>query len=427
MSKNLDPAKPDNANSFWMTRAILDKTKTPFYRLSPEGRVEYVNQAACESLGYTQNELVGLYPWDFDPDFKPEYWPDVWNKLLKHEIVHIFTRHRRKDGTLIDVEVTGHYSSHGIEEFSFVFVQDITERKAAEDALRKKESYLRALIDNFPFMVWLKDRNSRFLTVNQILAQFHGYESPEQIAGKTDFDLSPPDLAEHYRDNDLSIMQSGQKEVIEEQHKGPKGRHWIETYKAPVIDVNGEVLGTVGFARDITDRKAIEEKMQHLAHYDALTDLPNRALLMDRLLFGIGHASRNKSLLCLMYVDLDRFKEVNDTLGHAMGDLLLKQVAERLLETLKRETDTVARIGGDEFIVLISNIHQHDDVIAIATSILGALNEKFILKGTPINISASIGIALYPTHAETPDSLMKVADGALYKAKEDGKNCFKFA
>lgn len=427
MSKKLDLTQPDNPDSFWMMSAILDKTKTPFYRLSREGQIEYVNQAACESLGYSKNELIGLYPWDFDPDFKPEYWPDVWNRLLQHEIVHIPTRHRRKDGTLIDVEVTGHYVSHSREEFSFVFVQNITDRKAAEDAIRQKESYLRALIDNFPFMVWLKDKDSRFLTVNQIHAQSYGYESPEQITGKTDFDLSPSDLAAHYRDMDLSIMQSGQKEVIEEQHEGPRGRHWIETYKAPVIDENGEMLGTVGFARDITDRKIVEEKMLRLAHYDALTELANRALLMDRLLFGIGHARRNKSLLCLMYVDLDRFKEVNDTLGHSMGDLLLKQVAQRLLETLRRETDTVARIGGDEFIVLLSNIHQHDDVVVIATSILGVLNKPFILKSTPVHISASIGIALYPNHAEDADSLLKVADGALYKAKENGKNCFMFA
>lgn len=427
MRKKLNLSKPDNPDSFWMMSAILDKTKTPFFRLSPEGQVEYVNQAACESLGYSKNELVGLYPWDFDPDFKLEYWPDVWNKLLKHEIVHIPTRHRRKDGTLIDVEVTGHYVSHGTEEFSFVFVQDITNRKAAEDAIRQKESYLRALIDNFPFMVWLKDKNSRFLTVNQIHAQSYGYESPEQITGKTDFDLSPPDLAAHYRDKDLSIMHSGQKEVIEEQHEGPRGRHWIETYKAPVIGQDGEMLGTVGFARDITDRKTVEEKMLRLAHYDALTDLPNRALLMDRLLFGIGHARRNQSMLCLMYIDLDRFKEVNDTLGHSMGDLLLKQVAQRLSETLRRETDTVARIGGDEFIVLLSNTHQHDDILVIATSILGGLNKPFNLKATPVHISASIGIALYPNHAEDADSLLKAADGALYKAKENGKNCFKLA
>jgi diguanylate cyclase (GGDEF)-like protein/PAS domain S-box-containing protein len=414
--------------------------------------------------------------------------------------------------------------------------------------IRKKESYLRALIDNFPFMVWLKDKESCFLAVNQVHAHSHGFLSPDDITGKTDFDLSPLDLAKHYREIDLSIMQSGQKQVIEEHYEGPEGRRWIETYKAPVISHNGEMLGTVGFSRDITerkivetelritaaifnaqvgmvvtdnecvilkvneaftmvtgynpeeaigkhmsflssgihqpafyksmwenialndgwqgeiwnhrsdgeiypqwltitaikglndhvtnyvgtmmdisDRKVIEEKMQHLAHYDALTNLPNRALLMDRLHFGIAQARRNKSLFCLMYLDLDKFKEVNDTLGHSIGDLLLKEVSQRLLNNIKRETDTVARMGGDEFIILLSKIQNHDDVIQIATSILSDLDSLFFLMGNQVHISASIGIAFYPTHAEDPEALIKVADAALYEAKRNGKNCYKFA
>lgn len=538
----------DNSDSFWMTKAILDKSRTPFYRLSPNGQVEYVNQAACESLGYSESELVGFYPWDFDPDFKPEYWPNVWERLKKHEIIHIDTRHQRKDGTFIDVEVTGHYISNGVEEFSFTFVQDVTERKAAEDLIRRKESYLRALIDNFPFLVWLKDKDSRFLTVNQAYAHSFGFETPEQISGKTDFDLSPPDLAKHYREVDSHIIQSGQKIVLEEQHEGPDGRHWLETYKAPVFNESGEVLGTVGFSRDITERKvaeaelrmsasifnsdvgmvvtdnestilkvneaftnitgytpdeaigqqmsllssgvqqpdfyhsmwksilvhdgwqgeiwnrrkngelypqwltvtaikgeagkvtnyvgtmmditerkAQEEEMQRLAHHDALTGLPNRTLFMDRLNFGISQARRNESLLCLMYVDLDKFKEINDSLGHSFGDLLLKEVAQRLLKCIKRETDTVARLGGDEFVVLLPNIHLHDAVVKIANSILSDLNSSFTLNSIPVCISASIGIAFYPTHAEDAEGLIKIADEALYVAKTEGKNCYRFA
>lgn len=408
-----------------MTKAILDKSKTPFYRLDASGRVEYVNQAACESIGYSEQELVGLGVWTFDPDFKPEYWPGIWEKLKKNEIIHINTRHRRKDGSFIDVEVTGHYINIGATEFSFCFVQDVTERKANEAMIRQKESYLRALIDNFPFIVWLKDKDSRFLTVNQAYAHFYGYQSPEQIAGKTDVDLSPLDLATRYREHDLDIMCTGKKQIIEEEQQGPNGRHWIETYKAPVIGQDGEILGTVGFSRDITERKMLEDKMKLLGHYDSLTGLPNRVLLMDRLQIGIAHAKRHKTPYCLMYVDLDKFKQVNDSLGHDQGDLLLKEVAQRLLKYVKRGIDTVARIGGDEFIVLLAN-QQREDLMRIADAILSAMQETFYLEGNAANISASIGIALYPDDGEDVKSLIKAGDTALYEAKKSGKNCYKF-
>lgn len=548
MRKKQNHCSGRDPHDAWMSQAILDTLKTPFYRLSPQGQVEYVNKAACESLGYSEHELVGLFPWNFDPDFKAEYWPGVWERLKKQEIVHIETRHRRKDGTFIDVEVTGHYVSNGVEEFSFTFVQDVTARKAAEEAIRQKESYLRALIDNFPFLVWLKDQQSRFLAVNQAHALSYGYANPDDIVGKSDIDLSPPDLAAHYREDDVQIMQSRQRRVIEEQHVGPHGWRWIETFKAPVISQDGELLGTVGFARDITERKAeeaelkmsaavfnsqigmvvtdsdsvivkvneaftqvtgysaqeaigqkmnllssgahemsfyqtmwgsivqhggwqgeiwnrrkngeiypqwltvtaikgkdgkvtnyvgtmmdithrkaMEEQIRRLAHYDTLTDLPNRAYLMEHLQFSLSQARRNQTQLCLMFVDLDRFKEVNDQLGHDMGDLLLKQVAERLLQCVKRETDTVARLGGDEFIILLSQIYEPSTAAEIATTILESMSKPFMLQSTPVSISTSIGIAMYPTHALEADSLMKVADRALYQAKEDGKNCYRFA
>lgn len=532
----------------WISKAILETSKTPFYRLSPSGQVLYVNKAACESLGFTQDEMVGLYPWDFDPDFKPEYWPGVWDRLKKHEIVHIETRHRRKDGTLIDVEVTGHYISNGIDEFSFTFVQDVTARKAAEEATRRERSYLRALIDNFPFMVWLKDKESRFLAVNRVHANSYGYQSPEDLVGKTDFDLSPPDLASHYRKDDIKVIESRQRQVIEEQHEGTQGRHWIETFKAPVVGENGELLGTVGFARDITDRKAaevelkttakvfesqeamvvtnsdgvilkindafsritgyaaeeaigkrmnmlssgahqqdfyqamwhsiiehggwqgeiwnrrkngevypqwltitaikgaggavtnyvgtmqditdrkaLEERINYLAHYDALTDLPNRVLLTDRLNLALAQARRERLELCLMYLDLDKFKEVNDTLGHAIGDLLLKEVAGRLLECVRRDTDTVTRMGGDEFVVLLPKIKGKADAIAVAESVLASLNRPLSLQGKYVQISTSIGLAFYPTNNVSGDELIKIADNAMYKAKKDGKNCIRIA
>jgi diguanylate cyclase (GGDEF)-like protein len=178
---------------------------------------------------------------------------------------------------------------------------------------------------------------------------------------------------------------------------------------------------------DITHRKELEEKMQRLAHYDTLTELPNRALLLERLQSGIAHAKRAKTLLCLLYMDLDKFKEVNDTLGHDIGDLLLKEVAKRIKSCLKRETDTVARIGGDEFIGLLTNMASPKEAVDIATKILDTLKAEYNLNNTLVNISASIGIAYYPLHAEDAEGLTKAADTALYEAKKAGRNLYKIA
>jgi len=533
-------------DELWLANASVELCKTAFFRLSSSGQVTYGNDAACASLGYTRQELIGKYPWDFDPDFKSHDWPGVWSHLQQHEVVHLETRHRRKDGSVFDVDVTGNYISYKGEEFSFVFVQDISARKAAEAVIRKKERYLRALVDNFPFMVWLKDTESRFLTVNKVLANSFGYQSPEDLLGKSDFDLSPFDLAKHYRESDLKIMASRQREVIEEQHESQHGRHWIETFKAPVIDSNGELLGTVGFARDITERKlaeaelaisatvfhaqeamvvtdcdsiilktneafarvtgynaeesvgrkmsflssgihdkkfyekmwtsiinnggwqgeiwnrrksgevypewltvtaikgkegytsyyvgtmiditkrkAIEEQVKHLAHHDALTNLPNRVLFNDRLHLALAQARRARQLMCVMFLDLDRFKPVNDSLGHDVGDQLLKLVAERISECIKRESDTVARVGGDEFVILLPRIDKQEDALTIAALIHQALEQEFVIRGHSISISSSIGIALFPYHGTDEATLMRNADNAMYAAKKAGRGCYR--
>jgi diguanylate cyclase (GGDEF)-like protein/PAS domain S-box-containing protein len=534
-------------NELGLSKTFIEKSKTAFYRLSPTGQVLYVNEYACRSLGYTKDELVGMYPWEFDPDFPASEWPNVWNKLLKNEVVNIETRHRRKDGNIFDVDVTGHYISVNGEEFSFTFVQDITDRKQAEKALRQKEGYQQALLDNFPFEVWLKDTDSRFLAVNQLLSDSLGSSSKDDLIGKNDFDIASHDLAELYRKDDCQVMESRQQKIVEEIVAHDKNIKWVETFKAPVIDKAGELLGTVGFSRniserkaieaelrvaaiafesqegmiitdanniilkinqsftnmtgytekeavgqkmhllksgiqdasfyaemwrsinntgswqgeiwnrrkngeiypewltitavmdedgiithyvgtmlDITDRKAIERKIQHLAHHDALTDLPNRTLLTDRLNQALAQVRRQDTMLALMFIDLDKFKPVNDILGHDIGDWLLKEVAGRLFSCVKRESDTVSRIGGDEFVVLLSRIEDEGDVEIIAKNILDAISQPFNIQQHSINISSSIGIAFYPKHGVDAISLMKNADNAMYHAKESGRNCFRF-
>ncbi len=200
---------------------------------------------------------------------------------------------------------------------------------------------------------------------------------------------------------------------------------FLEFHQARLVDIHGEVIGVVGSARDITERKASEEFVHHLAHHDVLTDLPNRILLHDRLRQAIALARRDKGKLAVLFIDLDRLKEVNDTLGHDVGDLLLKEVAQRMCEMVTRQADTVARLGGDEFVVLLQRVNMEQDAASVAEKIVHILAQPFIISRHTISISASIGIAFYPQHGEESVQLLKHADLAMYRAKNSGRNGFR--
>ena len=186
-------------------------------------------------------------------------------------------------------------------------------------------------------------------------------------------------------------------------------------------DKEGHPLRLIGTHADVSDRKAVEEQMRLLAQYDPLTGLPNRALLADRLQMALVQAKRDGDMVALLYLDLDNFKPVNDRFGHAAGDHLLREVAARLRDTV-RDSDTVARIGGDEFILLLPAVKSKDDVLAVGAKILQVLAEPFSLPGGTASVTASIGGAIYPLHGADGKELTRRADAAMYRAKELGRN-----
>ncbi len=318
-------------------------------------------------------------------------------------------------------------------------IQDITERKAGEERLRQSEANQRAILDNSPYLTWLKDPAGRYLKINKAYAAHARLEDAQQVVGLTDFDLWPKELAEKYRADDAEVMASRQQQRIEEPSLDGDRMLWVETFKSPVIDENGNLLGTVGFARDITERKQAEEQIRNLAFYDALTQLPNRRLLDDRLKQAMAAGKRSGLYGALMFLDLDNFKPLNDTYGHEVGDLLLVEAARRITGCV-RKADTVARFGGDEFVVMLGELDaDRTGSIAqasiVAEKIRTILAEPYVLQfqreGHAETIvehhcTSSIGVTLFLGDEAGPENVLKWADLAMYRAKEGGRNRVHF-
>ena len=312
-----------------------------------------------------------------------------------------------------------------------LFAYDLTDLKRVEEELAHQKAHLARVVNAMPDMVFLKDAQGVYLSVNPVFERFAGRPERE-IVGCSDFDLVAPAVAEQFRNYDRRAMQAWQPLVYEETltfaEDGYQGQ--FETIKTPIRDLTGRVTGVLGVCRDITDRKRAEQEIERLAFYDALTGLPNRRLLLDRLQRSIAACQRTKSLGALLFIDLDNFKDLNDTLGHDMGDQLLSQVAARLVASV-READTVARFGGDEFVVMLDNLSSELPEAAaqaetVAEKLLASLNQPFELDGAQHYSTPSIGITLFGDERLSVDELLKRADLAMYQAKAAGRNTQRF-
>jgi diguanylate cyclase (GGDEF)-like protein/PAS domain S-box-containing protein len=553
-------------------RAYLENISDTIWLINLNLDVGYVSPSVMCMLGMLPEELIGrpsslvIHPDDMDiisgaMGYVMEHPGEP--RTIKYRVSH-------KDGRWIYVESTG-INMLGNPAICGVLVtmRDITERKQAEDALRESESSMRAILDNSPYLVWLKDTEGRYITSNNAHANYVRLKTPSEITGKTDFDLWTKELAEKYRADDAEVMASRLQKRVEEQSIDGDRMHWVETYKTPVIDESGNVLGTTGFAiditerklveeallrsekkfrtlfdstsdmvmmmdekgffdankaalegtgcvtvedfcsrhpadlsppeqpggtsslilanqhiatamekgyhrfewamkrvdngkifpaeltltamdmdgkrflqvvvRDITERKQVEEQIHNLAFYDTLTQLPNRRMLNDRMNQAMASSKRSGHYGALLFLDLDNFKPLNDNYGHMVGDLLLKEVARRISSCV-REMDTVARFGGDEFVVMLTELFADKTESAaqagiVAEKIRITLAETYLLKvqqgdkaETTVehHCTSSIGVVLFINHKDSPEDIIKWADLAMYRAKDDGRNLIRF-
>jgi diguanylate cyclase (GGDEF)-like protein/PAS domain S-box-containing protein len=302
---------------------------------------------------------------------------------------------------------------------------DITERHEREEALRLASTVSLTMDEG----VIITNIDNLIVSVNPAFSAMTGYSLDEALGKNPRLLASGMQSPEFYERmwSQLLSTDSWHGEIRNRRKNGELYLEWLSIKQ--VRNHRGQPTHYVAVFSDISERKADEDRMRQLAHFDVLTGLANRTLFSDRLRQVILKARRDNTQAALLFIDLDKFKPVNDDLGHHIGDLLLKAVANRLLDCVRRESDTVGRLGGDEFVVLLPEIETSDAAIAVAEKILGALNQTFEVgkQKHQIQISSSIGVAMYPEHGSDESKLLKSADTAMYQAKEGGSNQVQLA
>ena len=393
----------------------------------------YVNQTQAQWVDTEVDQIIGKRVPEVIAPALMERMAPYFERAIRGETVVFENRIDRPDGevrfrhTTLVPERTADGSIGSIVLFAY----DLTALKNAQAEALQQKALLSSLLKAMPDMVFLKNTQGVYQACNPVFERFMG-RSEREILGRTDADLLLPAAAAHFGRHDRQALQAWQPLVIEDTlvfaDDGYEGR--FETILTPIRDLAGNTTGLLGVARDITDRKRAAQEIERLAFYDALTSLPNRRLLLDRLQHAMAAVARSGTQGALLFIDLDNFKDLNDTLGHDTGDQLLLQVAQRLNGCV-RESDTVARFGGDEFVVLVESLsadpaHASAEAALVASHITTTLGKPYALGDASHHSTPSIGIALFGQQTVSVDELLKHADLAMYQAKAAGRNTQRF-
>ena len=407
-------------------RAVLKQSAESIYLFDPETkRVLEANAAFQELLGYTSEELLETRIYDFIAADHEDIDENVRRDLREGQRFGERT-YRRKDGSMVDVEVSMSAIPYDGNEVLCVVARDVTERKEAEEALSESEERFRSAFEDAPVGVALVGLDRRYLRVNRALCEMLGY-SEEELLEKTSTEITHPDDLEKSAERTRLVLENeAGSSHLEKRYIHADGHVvWVLSSVSLVQDSGGNPDHFVALFQDVTERRALEERLEYQAFHDPLTDLPNRALFTDRLGHALARLNRRKEPIAVLFVDLDNFKHVNDSLGHEAGDRLLVAAAERLRESVRPE-DTVARLGGDEFTVLLEGIVDWDGADRAAERISRSMQAPFHLDGREIFTGVSIGVAITDTIPEEIEDLLKNADLALYSAKRKGRNRYEF-
>ena len=300
--------------------------------------------------------------------------------------------------------------------------EDVRARIKLEEKLQAEAEHLRLIIDTVPAYIYAKDVNGRFILANKAMSDLFGVP-PEEAVGKTNRDYgATEEQTALYRQEDRQVLESGKPLFIpeEESMRPDRTPGWFQTTKIPYRHPEGDAPAILGVSIDITERRMKDEKIRFMAQHDGLTGLPNRALFSDRLSQALALARRNSTRLVVFFIDLDGFKPVNDTHGHAAGDVVLQETARRLLASV-RSSDCVGRIGGDEFVLFIQDAATAEDATLVSEKITASIRQPYLYEGLSLHLSASIGFALFPEDGTDENTLFQKADAVMYEAKRLAK------
>jgi diguanylate cyclase (GGDEF)-like protein/PAS domain S-box-containing protein len=353
-----------------------------------------------------------------------------YENKTKQELINELKQLRRR---IVELEVKCKHEEERLDKDRGRPAESVNERTACteepeEELIQRGKtgeelSRLARAVEQSPATVVITDSNGNIEYVNPKFAQLTGYTYAEAIGRNPRILQSgkqPPELYEELWQA-ISNGKEWRGEFLNKKKNGDL--YWEDASISPIKNEEGFITHFVGVKEDITERKQKEETMRQLAYHDPLTGLPNRLLFKDRLTIALAQANRNRQKLAVMLLDLDHFKDVNDTLGHSVGDQLLQAVGKRL-SGLLRKNDTVARMGGDEFLLLLPEIKKLEDPSIIAKRVIGTVRKPYVINGYKLRITASIGVAVYPHDGQDDDSLMNHADNGMYWAKKDGRNTY---
>jgi diguanylate cyclase (GGDEF)-like protein/PAS domain S-box-containing protein len=419
----------DTRASHERLRAVIQAAPVAIIDCALDDIVRMWNPAAERIFGWKEAEVLGkplgIVPGALEGEARAQREGSRAGEIVWIED----TQRQHRDGHLIDASVTlaPVYDAEGRVSGTMSTVIDISRRKQAEAALRESEAQLRLAMDAAQLGMWYWECDTDRFTYSEGLNALFG--RPEESA-LIDYRVLKERL--HAEDRELfdaamrHAVKQGDDFQVDFRVVWPDGSvHWVANRGQVHRGADGRAQRVIGVAMNITERKLAEQRIAHMAHHDALTGLPNRVLLRDRIQQAIAQAHRAGSQLAVLFLDLDRFKNINDSLGHQLGDRLLQSVASRILVCV-REGDTVSRVGGDEFVIVIPGIGATSDASAVASKMLEVLATAFHLHGNDLHVAASIGISLYPADGSDAETLMRNADTAMYHAKDSGRANYQF-